>query len=161
MFEEFMMEVIKYTIDSPIGLLKLIISNSELIGIEFADDYENTVSATHPDVKKITKELRAYFKDPEHTFNVQTKLNGTQFQLSVWKAVQSIPSGKTITYGQLAKKLKTGPRAIGQACRTNPLPVIYPCHRVVGANNDGGYAGKTNGRLLNVKQYLIAHEKKS
>ena len=154
------MEIIKHTIDSPIGMLKLVISNNELVRVEFADDYDDkTVSATHPVVSKITKDIRQYFSDPTHTFTVQINLKGTPFQLSVWKALLAIPSGKTVTYGELAKKLKTGPRAIGQACRTNPVPVIIPCHRVVAANGNGGYAGATGGKLLDIKQYLIAHEK--
>ena len=66
-----------------------------------------------------------------------------------------------MTYGELAQQLGTSARAIGQACRTNPVPIIVPCHRVIAANHAGGYAGHTSGKLLAIKKYLLDHEKRS
>lgn len=91
--------------------------------------------------------------------NLISNLNGTAFQKRVWAELLNIPPGKTITYSELAKKLHTHPRAIGQACRANPLPVTIPCHRVVGKNSLGGYFGKTHGKMLTRKQELLASEK--
>jgi methylated-DNA-[protein]-cysteine S-methyltransferase len=86
-------------------------------------------------------------------------LDGTDFQKRVWAELLKIPPGKTVTYSDLAKKLHSHPRAIGQACKANPLPVTIPCHRVVGKNNLGGYCGKTQGKLLKRKQALLNSEK--
>ena len=86
------------------------------------------------------------------------KLKGTDFQKRVWAELLKIPPGKTVTYSDLAKKLHSHPRAIGQACKANPLPITIPCHRVVGKNNLGGYFGKTRGKLLERKKALLALE---
>ena len=72
--------------------------------------------------------------------------------------MQKIPSGETKTYGELALELKTSARAIGQACRKNPISIVIPCHRVTAKNNLGGFAGKKSGRLLDIKKYLLMHE---
>ncbi|WP_235602990.1 methylated-DNA--[protein]-cysteine S-methyltransferase [Piscirickettsia litoralis] len=72
--------------------------------------------------------------------------------------MQEIPRGQTLTYGELAKKLQTGPRAIGAACRTNPIPVIIPCHRIVSKQGMGGFHGKTSGKFLTIKEWLLQHE---
>ena len=74
--------------------------------------------------------------------------------------MQKIPYGKTKSYGELAQELKTSARAIGNACRHNPLPIIIPCHRIVAKNNLGGYNGATEGKMLNIKEWLLQHEKK-
>lgn len=87
------------------------------------------------------------------------QLNGTVFQKRVWRALLQIPCGTTLTYSDLAKKLKSHPRAIGQACRTNPLPLIIPCHRVVAKNSLGGYSGATSGKKLAFKRQLLEREK--
>ncbi|TAM44799.1 MAG: MGMT family protein, partial [Gammaproteobacteria bacterium] len=77
----------------------------------------------------------------------------------VWNALQRIPAGKVLSYGDLARKLKTGPRAVGNACRANPIPVVVPCHRVVASNGKGGFMGKTGGKALVIKDWLLAHER--
>lgn len=86
-------------------------------------------------------------------------LKGTDFQKRVWAELLKIPPGQTVTYSDLAKKLNSHPRAIGQACRANPLPIQIPCHRVIGKNNLGGYFGQTQGKLLDKKKKLLASEK--
>ncbi|MBF0446088.1 MAG: methylated-DNA--[protein]-cysteine S-methyltransferase, partial [Magnetococcales bacterium] len=83
------------------------------------------------------------------------KPNGTKFQQSVWNHLLQIPPGSTETYGTVAKKLKSGPRAIGQAVGANPIPIIIPCHRVVAANGLGGYSGEGG---IECKKKLLALE---
>ncbi len=106
----------------------------------------------------IEQQLKNYFQNPKHKFTLKTKPHGTPFQQRVWQALTIIPSGKTLTYGELAKKLNSSPRAVGQACRHNPIPIIIPCHRVVGAASIGGYAGKSQGEIANIKIWLLKHE---
>ena len=92
------------------------------------------------------------------TLNIDIKLEVTDFQQRVLKELQSIPFGETRTYGEIARILKTSPRAVGNACRSNPLPIIIPCHRVVATNGIGGYDGAKSGDLLNIKRRLLARE---
>lgn len=83
---------------------------------------------------------------------------GSVFQRRVWDALLQIPPGQTRTYGELARVLGSSPRAVGGACRRNPIPLFIPCHRVVAANGDGGFAGHTRGRWMDIKRWLLAHE---
>lgn len=83
---------------------------------------------------------------------------GTPFQQSVWQELQRIPYGSVCTYGELARRLKSSPRAVAGACRANPLPLLVPCHRVVAANGAGGYLGQTSGHGPALKQWLLQHE---
>lgn len=83
---------------------------------------------------------------------------GTPFQQRVWQELQRIPPKKRLTYGELAGRLKSGPRAVGGACRANPIPLLIPCHRVVAANGDGGFAGHTGGPWVEIKRWLLQHE---
>ncbi|RRQ22686.1 methylated-DNA--[protein]-cysteine S-methyltransferase [Thiohalobacter thiocyanaticus] len=103
--------------------------------------------------------LEAYFSDPAAALPVlDLAPAGTVFQQRVWRALQAIPCGAVLTYGELAAELGSAPRAVGQACRRNPVPVLVPCHRVVARSGIGGYAGATAGPRLAMKQWLLAHE---
>lgn len=85
---------------------------------------------------------------------------GTEFQQKAWHTLCLIPAGQTKTYGQLAGELNTSPRALANACRKNPFPLIIPCHRVLAKTGLGGYAGATSGKLTDIKAALLQHEKR-
>ncbi len=104
----------------------------------------------------ISHELNAYFADPHYRFQLSLKPQGSAYQQEVWNALLVIPVGRTLTYGELALKLQSSPRAIGQACKRNPLALFIPCHRVVGKNDLGGYMG--NPQAISYKKSLLAHE---
>jgi methylated-DNA-[protein]-cysteine S-methyltransferase len=87
-------------------------------------------------------------------------LQGTPFQIRVWRALLRIPYGQTRTYGELAKKLNTSARAIGMACRANALLMVVPCHRVVAKNGLGGYRGSQRNRC-DIKSWLLRHEQQT
>ena len=106
----------------------------------------------------VVAQLEAYFHDPRYQFTVPLAPGGTTFQQRVWAALQAIPSGTVLTYGDLGWQLDTAARAIGGACRTNPLPILIPCHRVVGRQGLGGYAGAVTGDPLGIKRWLLRHE---
>ncbi|NEX16695.1 MAG: methylated-DNA--[protein]-cysteine S-methyltransferase [Halochromatium sp.] len=103
-------------------------------------------------------ELEAYFADPGHRISCAIELEGTAFQGRVWALIAAIPSGSRRTYGALAKELGSSARAVGNACRANPVPLRIPCHRVVSATGLGGFAGDRDGRLLAIKRWLLDHE---
>ncbi len=103
-------------------------------------------------------QVQKYLSDAEAGFDVPVMTRGTEFQQKVWSLLESIPSGQTRTYGDLAGVLGSSPRAVGGACKRNPVAVIVPCHRVVSAHGTGGYAGFTTGKNLEVKTWLLNHE---
>jgi len=115
-------------------------------------------TAPDPLVDEICRQLTAYFADPHWCFSLPLQLVGSTFQRRVWQALRNIPVGTTCSYGALAARLQTSPRAIGGACRCNPVPIVIPCHRVVSASGPGGYCGRTRGVLWDIKRSLLAHE---
>ena len=112
-----------------------------------------------PLAAETVEQLRAYFRDPRWRLSLPLFLAGTSFQRRVWEALKAIPSGQTRTYGELARQVGGGPRAVGGACRLNPLPIVIPCHRVVSTTGLGGYMGETSGAGLVFKANLLAHER--
>ena len=105
-------------------------------------------------------QLQAYLDNPEFAFDLPIRLSGTRHQLAVWEAMQAIPAGETRTYGELARAIGSSARAVGGACGANPLPLVVPCHRVVGAGGAlGGFMGaREEGFELAIKRWLLAHE---
>lgn len=89
----------------------------------------------------ILEQLLDYLRGVRKNLTFPVKVSGTEFQKRVWHALREIPYGHTITYKELAIKLGTSPRAVGQALKANPLPLYFPCHRVVGKNSLGGFTG--------------------
>lgn len=149
----------KFLMDTPVGGLIIIREADCVTEVKFAlADMENFYPSPPNDV---ATELNAYFNNAIHRINLPTKTAGTEFQQRVWRALCEIPSGRTLTYGALAAKINSSPRAVGQACRKNPLPVIVPCHRIVSANGMVGYAGETEGELPSIKQWLLQHEQQN
>jgi len=145
-----------YTLKTPIGFLKFILQDKKLASIQFVQ--KNSFNKNREDCKNIIDQLHHYFKNPAFKFDLPLQLNVTSFQKKVLEALQKIPAGKTKTYGELAKELKTSARAIGQACRRNPIPIVIPCHRVVSQKDLGGFAGKRRGRLMDIKKWLLEYE---
>ena len=109
-------------------------------------------------IKSVMKKVNSYFSSAISLNSIPIDAQGTPFQKSVWHELSKIPLGETRTYGDIAKKLNSSPRAVGNACRKNPIAIIVPCHRVVSAKGLGGYAGETEGKQLNIKRWLLQHE---
>ena len=109
--------------------------------------------------KEVARQCKEYFKDPHWQFDLPIKPAGTEHQKKVWSSIQDIPAGKTKTYGELARKIKSGPRAVGTACGANPYPLIAPCHRVVSAQGIGGFMKENSpGLYRQIKLWLLKHE---
>lgn len=147
-----------HNFNSPIGWLRIQSENGNLVDIEFMQRKPAVARSPSRLEANAVAQLGKYFQKKKQKFNLPLNLNGTDFQRRVWQALQNIPYGQVKTYGQLAKELNSSPRAIGNACRANPFPIVIPCHRVVAANGLGGYAGKTSGPVLERKRWLLAHE---
>ena len=114
--------------------------------------------AASPQASLVVQELENYFADPRHVFRVPLALAGSAFQQRVWAALQQIPAGQVASYGELAQMLGTSARAVGNACRRNPVAIIVPCHRVVSRSGIGGYSGQVEGEQIALKRALLSHE---
>lgn len=108
---------------------------------------------------EVAKQCQTYFKNPKFVFDLPLKPAGTRFQQSVWEQISRIPAGKTKTYGDVAALIRSAPRAVGQACGSNPYPLVVPCHRVIAATGIGGFAHHDGeGFHRQVKVWLLEHE---
>jgi methylated-DNA-[protein]-cysteine S-methyltransferase len=140
-----------------LGALQVSSLDSAVVALNFVSNIEN--SPVDLLSKDINNQLSLYFSEGRDISLPIKFEKGTSFQLRVWNLLKRIPFGETITYGELSKILKSSPRAVGQACKVNPLPIIVPCHRVVAASCIGGYAGHTEGSIFERKLWLLQHEK--
>lgn len=141
---------------TPIGLLHAVSNEKALVELSF--DAPSLELSDSPLLRAFGKELEAYFTGALKTFTTRLDPIGTPFQVQVWKALQKIPYGKTISYKQLAESIgrPTAFRAVARANGANPLPIVIPCHRVIQA--DGGLGGYNCG--LERKEWLLKKEKR-
>lgn len=135
--------------------LYLVATETHLINIQFTQPQKALLQTTEL-LSMATIQLDEYFQGKRTIFSLPFKLTGTPFQLAVWKELQNIPYGKTTSYKEIAQKINKPKacRAVGMANNKNPLPIIIPCHRVIGSNGKLiGYAGG-----LKLKNYLLELE---
>ena len=147
-------------LDTPVGRLLLTEENGALVTIDWINENRSEVNGSEapangrrtPTLPRALRLLERYFAGEPVAFDLPLAPAGTSFQQRVWMAMRAIPPGETVTYGELARRLGSEPRAVGGACGANPLPIVIPCHRVVAANGAGGYSGcgglATKARLL-------------
>jgi methylated-DNA-[protein]-cysteine S-methyltransferase len=143
-------------IDTPIGPLGLVASAAGLRNVRF-DARGLRAEGRSPVIDDAAAQLDAYFAGELTLFDLPLDLEGTSFQLACWHALATIPYGQTVSYGEQARRLGLGPaaaRAVGAANGQNPLPLVLPCHRVIGA--DGSLTGFGGG--LDTKRFLLEHE---
>ncbi len=144
---------------TPIGKLAVKYESDFLIEVQQVASQTRATLSNDFFAKEMQKQLHAYFAGDLQTFDIQFLFaNATDFQLRVWEQIRKIPFGATQTYGEIAKKIKSGPRAVGNACRSNRLLLIVPCHRVVSVSGIGGFMGDADGSLVRRKQWLLNHE---
>lgn len=142
--------------NSPIGILEIVCSEDRLISIMFVDK-ETQPNDSNLMLKKIITQLEQYFNGSRREFNIKISFEGTEFQKQVWNQLLNIPYGETTSYKDVAEKIENAKavRAVGNANNKNKIPIIVPCHRVIGSNGKlTGYAGG-----LDKKQWLLNHEK--
>jgi methylated-DNA-[protein]-cysteine S-methyltransferase len=144
--------------NSPLGRLGVQTANEKIQRLDYLAGSVRLRTASGDFEHKVETELKNYFENPDMNFNLPLELAGTPFQQRVWLALTRIPAGEPLTYGELAASLGSGARAVGNACRHNPVPIIVPCHRVVAAHGIGGYAGSISGPVLDRKRWLLEHE---
>lgn len=145
-----------YIYESPLGKLYLSSSEGYLVGLDFEKSPLEEKQQEDEVIKETIKQLEEYFLGERREFTIPLRPKGTSFQKKVWEALNRIPYGETRSYKEVAREIGNPKacRAVGMANNKNPIAIITPCHRVVGANGKlVGYAGG-----LNIKQALLALE---
>ncbi len=145
-------------IPGPYCKLAIQTSSSRILAVEFLSPDESEISPQNSLAESVVYQLNRWLEDPEWDISLQLLAFGTPFQKKIWRALLEITPGQPKTYGELATELGSGARAVGNACRANPYPVIVPCHRIVAANGLGGFDGARRGMKLETKRWLLAHE---
>ncbi len=146
-----------YDYDTPVGKLYIEAEDDYLTRISFFELFGKRLET--PVIKETYKQLSEYFAKKRKTFDIPLKLEGTEFQKAVWHALMKIPYGKTATYLEIAETIGNpkASRAVGMANNKNKIPIVIPCHRVIGSNGSlTGYAGG-----LEIKKKLLNIEKSS
>lgn len=139
------------SLDSPVGPLSV----TEEDGAITLLGWQHQGQDDSPLLREALAQLKAYFAGELTRFDLPLRVQGSDFQRSVCDAMLAIPFGETRTYGDLARDLGAPPQPIGNACGANPIPVIIPCHRVLGATGLGGFSGKGG---VETKVALLKHE---
>jgi methylated-DNA-[protein]-cysteine S-methyltransferase len=145
---------------APFGKLGIRCSDTDLLGIEFLPQSTKLQAPVGAMAQTICAELQAYLADPQHEIDLPFELDGTHHQCNVWQAMLDIPSGQTRSYGELAAGIGSSAQAVGQACGSNPIPLVIPCHRVVGKKGLGGFMHRADEDALDIKRWLLAHERR-
>ncbi len=141
------------TVESPLGPLTLVAEEGALTRLRWGraarEDESNLLA-------RAAAELAAYFAGDPRDFDLPVAPEGTAHDRRVWRAMRRIPPGETRTYGETARAIGSGAQAVGNACGRNPIPIIVPCHRIVGANGAiGGYSGQGGAAT---KRFLLGLE---
>ncbi len=145
----------EHIISSPLGNLCLKANAGSLVALEWTER-AITPKPKNTSLSKVGDQLQHYFLNKINDFRVSLAPQGSEFELSVWQAMMQIPHGMTATYGDIAKMTGKPAQAVGHACGRNPIPIIIPCHRVVGSNGHMvGYSGQGG---VETKRWLLAHE---
>jgi methylated-DNA-[protein]-cysteine S-methyltransferase len=132
--------------------------DGRVAGIRYLPPDADLIAPANALAERAARQLERYREDADARFDLPLLIAGTEFQRRLWDALCAIPRGRTLTYGELARKLGGEARAVGQACGDNRLPIVIPCHRVVAAGGIGGFAHSTDGYLIEAKRWLLMHE---
>lgn len=145
---------------TPFSVLGIRCASGRLTGIDFLPVTDETRAPEDAFADRVCLDLMRYLENPDYEFSIPLEAFGTPHQKRVWQALLEIPRGQTKHYGELAAELGSGAQAVGQACGANPIPVVIPCHRVLGKSGLGGFMKHGSGAPLDIKRWLLAHERR-
>jgi methylated-DNA-[protein]-cysteine S-methyltransferase len=143
---------------TPFAVLGIRTAGERLTGIEYLPRGAATLAPLTHFAGRVCRQVERYLDDPSYPFDLPFDYRGTDFQCRVWRAIHAIPSGRTLTYVDVARRLRTAPRPVGGACGANRIPLIIPCHRVVGSGGIGGFMHSRRGPGIEIKRWLLKHE---
>ena len=145
---------------TPFAVLGIRTSDTAVTALDYLPIDHPTHDPTSPVAARAVAAIERYLDDPAYVFDLPLEPAGTPFQKAVWRAILAIRAGDARTYGALARDLESEPRAVGQACGSNPIALVIPCHRVTAAGNRlGGFMHSTGDHALDIKRWLLAHER--
>ena len=145
---------------TPFAILGIRIEEDWLTDIEYLPLDTPPLAPQTSLAKEVFNQLQAYVADSGFIFDLSLHIGGTIHQRRVWSAIQHIPSGATRSYADIATQLRSAPRAVGQACGANRLPIVIPCHRVIAKSGGlGGFMNASDGIPLTIKRWLLQHER--
>lgn len=143
-------------IPAPFGAVAIKAHDDFLVAVELlAESLEKP--AVSPFAANVASQVARWLRDPQQALDVPVAVSGTPFQKRVWQAIASVPLGATVSYGELASAVGSGPRAVANVCGANRIPLFIPCHRVLAKNGLGGFM-QGHSRGLEIKRWLLAHE---
>jgi methylated-DNA-[protein]-cysteine S-methyltransferase len=152
------MDIFSAIVPAPFGAIGIRSAGDLLQELSYLPPQYKAKPATDKLSKKVAMQIAAYLKDPDYVFVLDLPEAGTEHQRKVWSVINAIPRGKVLTYGEVARKIGSAPRAVGQACGANWYPLIIPCHRVTATGSIGGFARHDGGFHQGVKRWLLQHE---
>jgi methylated-DNA-[protein]-cysteine S-methyltransferase len=144
---------------TPVAVLGIRTAGAMLTDIEYLPPGVATLAPLNKLAAETCRQLERYFDDPDYPFALPFAFSGTPFRQRVWRAICAIPRGKTHTYAEVARRLGSAPRPVGGACGANRIPLVIPCHRVVGSAGIGGFMNARAGMPISIKQWLLRHER--
>ena len=147
-------------IELPFGRLSISSADKVLLGLAFQPPDAALRAVSDEFQAKVAAQLHAWCADTGYVFDLPHQAQGSAHQDRVWAAISAIPCGETRSYGELAAMLQSSPRAVGNACGRNPLPILVPCHRVVAKQGLGGFNQSRDTWLLDIKRWLLNHEQR-
>lgn len=143
-------------VKAPFGAVGITVQGMQ-IAIELLSEQYKPKESEKKLAKAAAEQIEAYFSDSYHYFNLPLIFKGTRFQRQVWQHISAIPTGRVVTYQEIADEIGSGPRAVANACGANYLPLVIPCHRVVAKKSLGGFMqGDPKGPAI--KKWLLKHE---
>ncbi|MFN7085584.1 MAG: methylated-DNA--[protein]-cysteine S-methyltransferase [Burkholderiales bacterium] len=143
---------------APFAVLGIRVVGNILIGIDYLPKGAAPLAPLDRLAERVCRQVERYLDDPDFRFDLPFEPGGTPFQRSVWQTICTIPRGSTLSYRDIAGKLGSAPRPVGSACGANRIPLVIPCHRVVGRNGLGGFMHARAGFPLDIKRWLLKHE---
>jgi methylated-DNA-[protein]-cysteine S-methyltransferase len=153
-------ELFSAIVEAPFGAIGIRVNAGVLRELVYLPPHFEEKAAVDELSERCAAQVARYFADPDFRFDLPLNEVGTAFQRRVWDAISAIPRGSILTYGQVAKSIRSAPRAVGQACGCNWYPLVIPCHRVTASGGLGGFSHHDDetGFHLGVKRWLLAHE---
>jgi methylated-DNA-[protein]-cysteine S-methyltransferase len=143
----------------PCAVLGIRTAQGAVTAIEYLPASTRAQAPTDALAARVVAQIESYLADPHFTFTLPLAHPGTAFRQRVRSELSKIPVGESRTYGEIARALRSAPRAVGGACGANPIALVVPCHRVVGSHGSlGGFMNAVDGDPLAIKRWLLAHE---
>jgi methylated-DNA-[protein]-cysteine S-methyltransferase len=153
-----MLALFQAKLATPFAVLGIRTTGEWLTDIEYLPRGVATLAPLNKLAERACRQIDRYIDDPQFRFDLPFDYRGTDFQCRVWREISKIPVGKTSTYKGIASRIDNAPRAVGGACGKNRLPLLIPCHRVLGSNGIGGFMHARGGEPIQIKRWLLAHE---